>query len=91
MRDPRATTAPTMSNEIKTDKRDARKITKCLAYGTYSLMYVPTDQDNAIKEYIRMWDDEQTMLKQTKQQINALRLRHGKVFDGKSNWTEKHT
>ncbi len=60
-----------LDKEIKTDKRDARKIAKCLAYDTYSPVYVPTDQDNAIKEFIRIRDDAQTMLKQTKQQINA--------------------
>ncbi len=84
------TTMPSTAKEIKTDKRDARKIAKCLAYGTYSPVYVPTDQDNAIKEYIRMRDDAQAMLKQTKQQINALCLRHGKIFDGNSRWTPKH-
>lgn len=84
------TTIPSTSNEIKTDKRDSRKIARCLAYGTYSPVHVPSDQDNAIKEYIRMRDDVQTMLKQTKQQINALCLRNGKEFDGKSRWTPKH-
>ncbi len=84
------TTIPYTAKEIKTDKRDARKIAKCLANGTYSPVYVPTDQDNAIKEYIRMRDDAQNLLKQTKQQINAFCLRHGKVFDGNSRWTPKH-
>lgn len=84
------TTIPTTSVEIKTDKRDARKIAKCLAYGTYSPVYVPSDQDNAIKEFIRMRDDTQSMLKQTKQQINALCLRYGKGYNGNSRWTEKH-
>lgn len=84
------TTMPSTAKEIKTDKRDALKIAKCLAYGTYSPVHVPTDQDNAIKEYIRVRDDAQTMLKQTKQQINALCLRHGKSFEGKSRWTPKH-
>ncbi len=83
-------TMPSTVKEIKTDKRDARKIAKCLAHGTYSPVYVPTDQDNAIKEFIRMRDDAQTMLRQTKQQINALCLRHGKTFEGKSRWTPKH-
>ena len=84
------TTMPSAPKEIKTDKRDALKIAKCLAYGTYSPVYVPTDQDNAIKEYIRMRDDVQAMLKQVKQQINALCLRHGKTFEGNSRWTPKH-
>ncbi len=81
---------PYAPKEIKTDKRDARKIAKCLAYGTYSPVYVPADQDNAFKEFIRMRDDAQTILKQTKQQINALCLRHGKTYDGNSRWTPKH-
>ena len=84
------TKMPKMANEIKTDKRDARKIAKCLAYGTYSAVFVPNDDDNAVKEYIRMRDDAKTMLKQTKQQIIALCTRHGKIYDGKTNWTQRH-
>ena len=84
------TTIPSTPKEIKTDKRDALKIAKCLAYGTYSPVHVPTDQDNAVKEYIRMRDDVQALLKQTKQQINALCLRHGKIFEGNTKWTTKH-
>ena len=84
------TTMPATAKEIKTDKRDALKIAKCLAYGTYSAVYVPSDEDNAVKEYIRMRDDAQTLLKQTKQQINALCLRHGHLFEERSRWTSKH-
>ena len=84
------TTMPSTVNEIKTDKRDARKIAKCLAYGTYSKVFVPSDEDNAVKEYIRMRDDTKAMLKQTKQQIIALCTRHDKRYDGKSNWTQRH-
>ena len=84
------TTMPKTVNEVKTDKRDARKIAKCLAYGTYSKVFVPSNDDNAVKEYVRMRDDAKTMLKQTKQQIIALCTRHNKNYDGKTNWTQKH-
>ena len=84
------TTMPKTVNEVKTDKRDARKIAKCLAYGTYSKVFVPSNDDNAVKEYVRMRDDAKTMLKQTKQQIIALCTRHNKNYDGKTNWTHKH-
>ena len=84
------TTMPSTVKEIKTDKRDALKIAKCLAYGTYSPVYVPTDADNAVKEFIRMRDDVQLMLKQTKQQINAMCLRHGFSYPENSKWTTKH-
>lgn len=85
------TMATTNSKRIKTDKRDAGSIARCLAFHTYSEVYVPTDEDNAIKEYIRMRDDQKKMLKSTKQQILALVLRHGKRFDGgKTYWTIAH-
>jgi transposase len=84
------TTMPKTAREIKTDRRDARWIAKCLAFGTYSKVYVPSDEDNAVKEYIRMRDDAKIMLKQTKQQIIAFCTRHGKRYDGKCTWTQRH-
>ena len=76
---------------IKTDKRDAVLIARCLAYHSYSPVHIPTDQDEQVKEYIRMRDDHKLQLKKTKQQILAFCLRHGYVYDGGSNhWTAKH-
>ncbi len=74
----------------KSDPIDARRIAQCLCFGQYSSVYVPTEEDNAVKEFIRMRDDTQTMLKQTKQQILALCTRHGFHYGGKSYWTQKH-
>ena len=76
-------------NRIKTDKRDAHLIAQCLCYGGYHSVYVPTAEDNAVKEYIRMRDDHKLALKKTKQQINALVLRHGFKYTG-TTWTIKH-
>jgi len=76
---------------IKTDKRDASNIAKCLAYNTYSPVYVPTDEDNAVKEYIRMRNDAKDTLKRIKQQTLAFCTRHGKRFtEGRTYWTRKH-
>jgi transposase len=61
----------TIKREIKTDKRDAAKIAKCLAFNTYSQVYVLSEEDNAVKEYIRMRNDEKDTLKRIKQQILA--------------------
>ena len=85
----------TMANidnkRIKTDKRNASNIAKCLAFGTYRKVYVPTTEDETVKEYIRMRDDIKQMHKSTKQQILALLLRQGKTYEGeetghKSTW-----
>lgn len=81
----------TNTHHIKTDKRDAANIARCLAFHTYSEVYVPDEEDNAIKEYIRMRDDQKQMLKKTKQQILAFVLRKGKRFEGgKTYWTIAH-
>ncbi|MEE0956026.1 MAG: IS110 family transposase [Eubacterium sp.] len=74
---------------IKTDKRDARLIAQCLCYGGYHAVYIPTGEDDAVKEYLRMRDDHKLALKKLKQQINAFALRHGHKYDG-TKWTQKH-
>lgn len=73
----------------KTDKRDAEKIARCLAYHMYKPVYIPDEEDDAVKEYIRMRDDVKAHLKETKQQIIAYCTRHGFQYSG-SYWTQKH-
>lgn len=79
------------NNRVKTDKRDCENIAKTLAYGLGKYVYVPDDEDNCVKEYIRMRDTHKNHLKKTKQQISAFLLRHGYRFtEGKSLWTKRH-
>jgi transposase len=74
---------------IKTDMRDAHMIAQCLSYGGYHAVYIPTEEDDSVKEYIRMRDDHKVELKRIKQQINAFCLRHGFQYGG-TYWTKKH-
>ena len=74
---------------IKTDKRDAHLIAQCLCYGGYHPVYIPTGEDDAVKEYLRMRDDHKLAFKKLKQQINAFVLRHGYQYTG-TKWTIKH-
>lgn len=75
---------------IKTDKRDAVMIAQCLCYNCYHPVYIPSDKDNSIKEYLRMRDDHKTALKKIKQQINAFCLRQGYNYCDGKKWTLKH-
>lgn len=75
------------NRRVKTDKRDAKMIATCLAYGTYSAVYIPDRTDIQIKEYIRMRDDHKDSLKRIKQQIKAFCLRNGKRYEGNTAWT----
>lgn len=74
---------------IKTDARDALMIAQCLAYGGYHAVYVPSEEDDMVKEYLRMRDDHKTALIKIKQQINAFCLRHGKQYT-LTKWTRSH-
>ncbi len=77
--------------KVKTDKRDAALIARCLAHHDYSPVNIPTEQDEQTKEYIRMRDAHKRSLKKVKQQILAFCLRHNLRFDGTSNhWTQAH-
>ena len=75
---------------IKTDKRDAEIIAKCLAQHNYSPVHIPTAADEETKEFLRMRDDHKLALKKVKQQILAFCLRHNYRYDGNSHWTAAH-
>lgn len=76
-------------NRVKTDARDALMIAQCLSYGGYRAVYIPTEEDDSVKEYLRMRDDHKLALKKVKQQINAFTLRHGQHYAG-TKWTQAH-
>lgn len=68
---------PVKGKKIKTDKRDAAIIARCLAHNDYSAVHIPTEHDDEVKEFIRMRNDHKLALKKIKQQILAFCLRHG--------------
>ena len=74
---------------IKTDSRDAHLIAQCLSYGGYHPVYIPTEQDDSVKEYLRMRDDHKKALKKIKQQIGMFCIRHGYYYEG-TKWTIVH-
>ena len=79
------------NRRIKTDKRDAKNIAICLRNHTYSAVHIPTEEDDQVKEYIRMRDDVKANLKRYKQQLLSFCLRHGLVYtDTNHYWTQKH-
>ena len=88
---PTTMAVPAGKKRIKTDKRDAELIARCLAHHDYSEVHVPTEKDEQIKEFIRMRDDHRLALKKVKQQILSFCLRHGFQYDGTKNyWTQAH-
>ena len=75
----------------KTDKRDAEAIAKALINSDYSEVYMPDEEDEAVRDYIRMREDHRKQLRVIKQQICALTNRHGfKFTETKKYWSAKH-
>lgn len=79
------------ARKLKTDKRDAAIIARCLAMNSYKPVFVPSEKDEEIKRFIRMREDLLKCAKSIKQQINAFCLSHGyKYTEGKNHWTQMH-
>ena len=84
------TTMLVSRTRTKTDKRDARLIAQCLATGGYKPVHIPTEEDEELKNYIRMRDDHKIMLKKIKQQILSFCLKNGYEYSGKGRWNTAH-
>lgn len=41
---------------VKVDAWDALMVAQCLSYGGYHADYIPTEEDDSVKEYLRMWE-----------------------------------
>jgi transposase len=79
------------THHIKNDRRDAENIARCMATHTYHAVHVPTPEDEAVRDYLRMRGDHVKALKSIKQQILALVLRQGLKFtEGRDHWTKIH-
>lgn len=44
-------------------------------------------EDEAVRDYIRMWEDHKDDLKRIKQRINAFCARHSHVYRDGHHWT----
>lgn len=71
---------------VKNDHQDAQMIAHNLAAGTYKAVYVPDQEDDNVKEFIRLIKSLKKDLKQTKQRIRSFVLRNGFRFT-RTPWT----
>ncbi len=74
---------------IKTDSRDAMDIARNIAYRTCSFVHTPSEEDEQVKDYIRMRNFHKEMLKNTKRVILSFCLRHNIIYPN-TKWTRVH-
>lgn len=77
-------------DKIKTDKRDALKLTQLLKTGDADPIYVPEPEDEAIRDLSRARERAMDDLKAAKYQLKAMLLRNYIHYEGKDNWSLKH-
>lgn len=77
-------------DRVKTDRRDARKLAKALRNGDLTGVFVPSRQDEDVRDYLRLYEDLKGDLRKTKQRLLHFLLRHRIRYTEGTNWTQRH-
>jgi len=75
---------------IKTDRRDARTLSRLFRSGELTSVWVPDAEQEAVRDLVRCREDIKISERHAKQRLSAFLLRHGRVYSGKSCWTQAH-
>jgi transposase len=74
---------------IKTNRRDARKLTELLRAGLLTEVRPPTPEEEAVRDLCRARDDAREDLQRCRHRLGKLLLRRGLHYSGR-NWTRAH-
>ncbi|MCH8839415.1 MAG: IS110 family transposase [Planctomycetes bacterium] len=76
---------------VKTDRRDALSLARLLRAGELTAVWVPDQEQEAIRDLTRAREDFKATERRARQRLNAFLLRHGLTYtSGKSKWTLAH-
>lgn len=53
-------------------------------------MYVPNEEDEALRDLVRAREDATRAVRAAKQQLGAFLLRYDIVYSGRTKWTKAH-
>lgn len=75
---------------IKTDRRDARNLALALRAGTLSAVHVPTADQEAFRDVVRVWQQSKRDITGAKQRLKAFLLRNDIRYSGRATWNAAH-
>jgi len=78
------------AERIKTDRRDAMSLARLHRSGELTEIYVPDEEDEAIRDLTRAREDAINAQRVARQHLSAMLLRLGFRYTGKTNWTKQH-
>jgi transposase len=77
-------------DRVKTDRRDAVQLARFMRSGDLTAVYVPTVEDEAIRDLCRAREDAIADLKAAKFRLKAFLLRHDIRYMGQATWGPAH-
>jgi Transposase and inactivated derivatives len=77
-------------DRVKTDKRDSKRLTLLYRAGQLTPVAVPSAGQEAVRDLCRARRAMLTDLGRSQRRVLSLLLRHGRVFGGRSTWTDAH-
>lgn len=78
-------------DRIKTDRRDATNLARWLRSGDLTAVWVPDEEQEAMRDLCRARGDFKVQELKARQQLNGYVLRHGHHWPrGKARWTQSH-
>lgn len=87
---PSRITRQAAEKRLKTDRRDAMLLARESRAGNLTPIAVPDARDEAMRDLCRTREDVVAARLKARQQLKAMLLRHGRVYQGKSSWTQAH-
>ena len=77
-------------DKVKTDRRDAVELARLLRSGDLTRVYVPTVEDEALRDLCRARDAARLTLKNAKLRLKSFLLRLGLHYVGRADWNAAH-
>jgi transposase len=77
-------------DRVKTDRKDAELLARCLIAGSLHPVLVPSMSVEAARELTRAHDACRRDLMNARHRVSKMLLRHGRVYPESSTWTTRH-
>src|SRR5713226_5885745 len=77
-------------DRVKTDRRDAVQLARLLRSGDLTPVYIPSVEDEALRDVVRAREEVLKDLKAAKVRLKAFLLRQDIRYEGRANWGAAH-
>ena len=77
-------------DRVKTDWRDAVSLTRLHRAGELTAVWVPDQQQEAMRDLSRLREDMKSMERRARQRLSGFLLRNKQIYAGQSKWTQTH-